>query len=66
MPTLPECTLATGQGKIEGERVIFEWAVIEAFREGLKAERQCYLEREALLDAWGQKLLNRLKAVTGP
>ena len=64
-PDLPECVLATGQGRVKGEEVVFDLPAIEAFAQALKAERVCHVARETLLEGWGQKLENRLRAVTG-
>lgn len=65
-PTLPTCVEAHVIGNVEGERVVFHVAQLEAYREVLARERVCRVEREALTEAWGKKMLNRLKAVTGP
>lgn len=64
-PNLPICLEAKGRGAIVGQEVIFDLAEIEGFRLALSQERACYVEREALLEAWGEKTLNRLRAVQG-
>ena len=65
-PTLPECVEAHAQGQMSGDMVAFTREEIDGYAEALAAERVCRVEREALVEAWGRKLENRLGAVIAP
>ena len=65
-PALPTCHEAHITGKVSGLDVVFSLDTLDAYRAALAEERECKAAREAMVEAWGKKVENRLKAVTGP
>ena len=65
-PVLPTCVEAHAQGQMSGDMVAFTREEIDGYAEALAKERTCRVEREALMEAWGRKIENRLRAVIAP
>ena len=62
-PALPVCVEAHAQGQMSGDMVAFTREEIDGYAETLTRERLCHMERQALTEAWGKKVLSRLNAV---
>jgi hypothetical protein len=65
-PNLPACQEAHVTGKVTGLDVVFSLDALDAYRAALAEERECKAAREAMVEAWGRKVENRLKAVIAP